>query len=338
MGYHRRQDLPFHYALADAFTICDNYHSSVFGPTQPNRLYAISGTIDPAGTGGGPVVNNSHPTLFTWTTYPERLQDAGISWRYYVANPAGSDLVWFARYRQAPLDDPLVVNGLYPRPPSAIADDIRADRLPAVSWLNSQYLPSIGLPEASEHPPALPAAGAQYIYDILRALGDRPDVWAKTVLFIAWDENDGLFDHVPPPTAPPDTPGEWITAALPPAAQGIAGPIGLGFRVPMLVVSPWSRGGWVCGEVFDHTSTLRFLERRFAVREPNISAWRRRTAGDLTSALRWRRRVRPFPRLPDPAPLYQRELDEVGTLPPPSLPASQTVPHQEPGRRPRTRH
>ena len=105
-------------------------------------------------------------------------------------------------------------------------------------------------------------------------------------MFVAYDENGGFFDHVPPPTAPPGTGGEWLTASpLPSEASGVAGPIGLGFRVPCLVVSPFSRGGLVCSDVFDHTSLLRFLETRFGVAVPNLSAWRRETVGDLTSTL-----------------------------------------------------
>jgi phospholipase C len=112
------------------------------------------------------------------------------------------------------------------------------------------------------------------------------DVWSKTVLFVMYDENDGFFDHVAPPVPPAGTPGEYLTIdPLPAVANGIAGPIGLGYRVPMLVVSPFSRGGYVSSEIFDHTSQLRFLEERFDVRAPNISTWRRRTVGDLTSTL-----------------------------------------------------
>ncbi|ACU74813.1 Phospholipase C [Catenulispora acidiphila DSM 44928] len=334
MGYLTKQDLPFHYALADAFTICDNYHCSVFGPTHPNRLFAISGTNDPDGAAGGPVVSNANPAPFRWTTYAERLEAAGISWRYYVPNTAGSDLGWFQQFQQAPQDSSLWINGMQPRPPQAIADDIANGDLPAVSWLNSQYMPSIGLPEASEHPPGLPGAGANYIWDVLDALGQHPQVWAKTLLIITYDENDGLFDHVPPPTAPPGTPGEWITVdPLPAECQGIAGPAGLGFRVPTLVISPWSAGGYVCSELFDHTSTLRFLERRFGVWEPNISQWRRHTVGDMTRTLRMSRPDTSFPKLPDAAALYQQELTEVATLPAPVPPTAQRMPRQDPGHR-----
>ena len=137
----------------------------------------------------------------------------------------------------------------------------------------------------SEHPPAPPIYGENATQTVLQALTANPAVWSRTALFVTWDENGGFFDHVPPPAAPPGTPGEYLTVSpLPAAAEGIAGPIGLGFRVPMLVVSPFTRGGLVCSDTFDHTSTLRFLETRFGVEVPNLSAWRRSVTGDLTSA------------------------------------------------------
>ena len=79
--------------------------------------------------------------------------------------------------------------------------------------------------------------------------------------------------------------GEWLTGTLPAAAGGISGPVGLGFRVPCLVISPFSRGGYVCSQTFDHTSLLRFIETRFGVEVPNLSSWRRGITGDLTAAL-----------------------------------------------------
>jgi phospholipase C len=331
MGYYTRDDIPFHHALADAFTICDNYHCSVMGPTWPNRLHTMTGTLDPTGANGGPnVATNVLPASggFTWTTYAERLQAAGISWRSYQSHVFGDgpELGWFRQFQTAPVGSPLYENGMKLRSKTAIMDDIRNGNLPQVSWLQS---------EADEHPSGLPAAGAVFIYDILDALASTPDVWNKTVLFITYDENGGFFDHVTPPTPPPGTPGEYLTAKLPSQAGGIAGPIGLGFRVPTFVISPWSRGGWVASETFDHTSVLRFLEARFGVHEPNISAWRRQTVGDLTSTLRFPRRDVPFPKLPDPAPLLAQQKQEVVTLPAPSVPTTQSVPHQEPGSRPR---
>jgi phospholipase C len=113
----------------------------------------------------------------------------------------------------------------------------------------------------------------------------KKEVWEKTAIFITWDENGGFFDHVAPPTAPLGTPDEYLTAPdVTGSSGGVTGPIGLGFRVPMLVVSPWSNGGLVSSEVYDHTSTLRFLETRFGVEVPNLSSWRRETTGDLTGA------------------------------------------------------
>ena len=335
MGYYERQDIPFHYALADAFTVCDNYHCSVLGPSLPNHVMAVSGTIDPAGLAGGPVVSNAQPNgLFTFPTYYERLQAAGITWRDYAEAGVGELPYTFAQFAKAAPGSPLYENGVAGHTLSDLKDDIMNDQLPQFSRVEPPYPP-----EVDEHPPSLPAEGASYLYDVLDALASNPDVWAKTVLFITWDENDGLFDHVPPPTAPAGSDGEWVTATpLPADAGGIAGPVGLGFRVPMLVISPWSRGGWVSSETFDHTSVIRFAETRFGVIEPQISAWRRRAVGDLTSALRFHHPDRSplaklLPQLPDTAALIAEEHQEVAALPAPQVPAVQTVPHQEPGYR-----
>jgi Phosphoesterase family/NPCBM-associated, NEW3 domain of alpha-galactosidase len=132
-----------------------------------------------------------------------------------------------------------------------------------------------------------------------------------------------------PPTAPEGTPGEWITGTLPPDADGIAGPVGLGFRVPMLVISPRSVGGWVSSDVFDHTSMLRLVETRFGVEVPNLSAWRRQTAGDLTATLRAPHRGSTVFVLPDPEFPARLDQQEMATLPCWSVPAVQQMPRQE---------
>jgi phospholipase C len=127
-------------------------------------------------------------------------------------------------------------------------------------------------------------------------------VWNKTALFVTYDENGGFFDHVPPAAAPAGTAGEYLTAnPLPSDAAGVAGPIGLGFRVPTLVVSPFARGGFVCHDVFDHTSTLRFLETRFGAEVPNLSSWRRSATGDLTTAFNFVKPDTSVPSLPQPS-------------------------------------
>ena len=287
MAYYTRADLPFHYALADAFTVCDNYFCSVMAPTNPNRLYAWTGTIDPEGKNGGPVIDNSESVPYTWTTYAERLQAAGVTWRNYQEPDTGDDnpLAWFKQFQTAPTTSPLYQRGIAPVPQGtlveAFAEDVRNDNLPQVSWI-------IGTNASSEHPPYLPAVGATVIHQLLEALASNPRVFSKSVFFLMYDENDGYFDHVPPPTAPPGTADEYLERDPPAAAGGINGPIGLGFRVPMIVISPFSAGGFVSSEVYDHTSTIRFMERIFGVEEPNISAWRRQTCGDLTESLNLR--------------------------------------------------
>ncbi|MER5636423.1 phospholipase C, phosphocholine-specific [Kitasatospora sp. NPDC002227] len=320
MGYYRRQDIPFQYALADAFTLCDQYFCSTMASTDPNRLYLWSGTIDPHGLAGGPVTDNSK-SGFTWTTYPERLQAAGISWKVYQQQDNYDDnaLAWFKSFQTAPQDSPLYVNGMARRGADDFAQDVANNRLPAVSWVVA--------PEAqSEHPNHPPAAGADFTSSyVLQALAANPEVWAKTVVLLNYDENDGFFDHVVPPTAPEGTPDEFIGGA----------PIGLGPRVPMIVISPWSRGGKVCSEVFDHTSVLRFLENWTGVREPNISGWRRTVCGDLMSAFDFTTAGRTFPALPDTKKLLADLAEQDKKLLPPLFPPLvQHAPEIEPGDRP----
>jgi phospholipase C len=166
----------------------------------------------------------------------------------------------------------------------------------------------------SEHPPA-PVEWGQYASaQVLSALTANPSVWRKTALFITHDENGGFFDHVPPPTAPSGTAGEYLTVSpLPGDAAGIAGPIGLGFRVPLLIASPFARGGFVCSDTFDHTSLLRFLETRFGAEVPNLSAWRRGVTGDLTSAFNFVSVDDTVPALPAPSLTDPRVVDSTCT-------------------------
>ena len=290
MGYYTRTDLPFYHALADAFTICDGYHCSVLGPTDPNRVMAWSGTIDPDGAAGGPVlVTRGVDRLryygsLRWETMPERLLEAGVSWKVYN-DPAGlfafNPLPYFRAYANAESGKgkELAQRALAPQYPQAFADDVRAGTLPAVSWI----VPPLN---QCEHPASPPENGEYLVSQVLATLVSNPGVWARTVLLVTYDENGGFFDHVPPPAPPPGTAGEYLTASqLPDDSGGIAGPVGLGFRVPALVVSPFARGGYRYSGTLDHTSLLRLIEARFGVEAPNISAWRRHAAGDLTGAL-----------------------------------------------------
>ncbi len=302
MGYLTRGDVPFYHRLADAFTLCDGYHCSVIGPTDPNRLYSLSATVDPTGTKGGPLLRTevagrgALAGKFRWTTMPEQLSARGISWKQYTSPGGGSldnVLPYFKRFQT---DGRLIARGIKPTYPADFLADIKGNRLPKVSWI----LTSLG---ESEHPQFSSARnGERAAYDVVSALMKNRKVWEKTALFITWDENGGFFDHVPPPTAPRGTKGEWVSrSVLPGYAGGITGPIGLGFRVPMLIVSPFSRGGFVSSDTFDHTSMLRFLETRFGAEVPNLSHWRRAHTGDLTSAFNFARPDRSRPHLAKPA-------------------------------------
>jgi phospholipase C len=289
MGYFNQSSLPFYYDLANAFTICDHYFCSVLGPTDPNRLMMWSGSIDPAGVAGGPVVETFSDPLaeygtLSWETMPERLLAAGVSWKVYN-DPIGffafNDLPFFKNYNAFgnSTQQALAAGAITPSYPTTFASDIAANTLPAVSWI-------VPPPLQCEHPAFAPEWGEALVSEILGQLLSNPEVWATTMFIVTYDENGGFFDHVPPPTPPAGTAGEYLTASpLPSAANGLAGPVGLGFRVPTFVISPYSRGGYVSSEVFDHTSLLRLIETRFGVEAPNISAWRRSVTGDLTATL-----------------------------------------------------
>src|ERR1700678_1376148 len=324
MAYFQRDDIPFQWALADAFTICDGYHCSVLGPTWPNRLYLMTGQIDPAGVAGGPIYGNYVPPEgYSWQTYPELLTQAGVSWKVYqdIEDYGMNVLEYFDQYQNASVSSPLYQNAMRFYQPGQFEYDAFHDLLPTVAW-------SISTSYQTEHPDFMPAAGADFVASKLNAIASNPDVFAKTVFVLIYDENDGLFDHVTPPTAPAGTAGEFITV------DGTSAPIGLGFRVPCVIVSPWTVGGFVCHDTFDHTSVIRLLEVVTGVVNPNITAWRRQTVGDFTSALgaRPNRRV---PRLPQTTAQLEAAENQVLQFELPAIPgASQTFPVQPPGSKP----
>ncbi len=370
MTHLTREDIPFHYALADAFTVCDDYHCSLLGPTDPNRYHMWTGWVGNDGSGGGPVLDNAEAG-YGWSTYPERLAAAGISWKIYqdqgagltaaeywgwgpnayIGNYGDNSLLYFHQYQNSTPGSPLFqgalqgtdiasLTGSNPQVAPHLLDQFRADvlanKLPKVSWIVA--------PEAyCEHPNWPANYGAWYISQFLDALTANPAVWAKTAFFLTYDENDGLFDHKVPPTPPMNraqglstvpTTNELIVGN----ASFMDGPIGLGVRVPMVVISPWSKGGYVSSEVFDHTSLIRFIEARYAESNPeliesNITQWRRAVSGDLTSAFNFRNPNAKIVTLPSTAayvpPTQDRYPDYV-----PVPPTNQALPVQEPGVRP----
>jgi len=423
MGYYTREDIPFYYALADAFTVCDqNFCSSLTG-TTPNRLFLWSGTIreEQNENSRAHVYNDEvdYDKWAKWKSYPERLEEAGVSWRIYqnditveagltdeedtwLDNFSDNPIEYFANYnvklsqrylsylQMASASLPVEIDGLEKEIASTtlkgrelealkkqLADkkkaldkviedkaiytqekydqlsqyhknlhekaftsnkndpdylklttlkykdggterevkvpkgdtlyqfreDVKAGKLPTVSWLVA--------PEAFSDHPSSAWYGAWYVSEVLDILTQNPEVWKKTIFILNYDENDGYFDHVPPFVAPNahdastgkaseglDTSVEFVTMEQEKKTPGMAeenmreSPIGLGYRVPMVIASPWSRGGWVNSQVFDHTSCLRlmeeFLEKKTGkpVKETNISDWRRTVCGDLTSVFR----------------------------------------------------
>jgi phospholipase C len=366
MAHMKRSDLPYHYALADAFTVCDSYHCSMLGPTDTNRYYMWTGWDGNDGKNGGPVIANDE-LGYGWQTYPERLQQAGVSWKIYqdigtgldkagawgftsdpyVGNYGDNSLLYFHNYQNAAPGSPLYQRartgtdvaqsgGFF----DILKSDVKHGKLPSVSWVVA--------PEAYTEHPAWPAGyGAWYTAGVLNALTSDPEVWSKTALLITFDENDGFFDHMVGPypnvgglaghsTVPLDNELFNGTGGTPGGSNGVVGPYGLGVRVPLLVISPWSRGGWVCSETFDHTSLVRLLEARFGVHEPNLTPWRRAVCGDLTSAFDFESTSDHVPALPSVAAYKPSQ----GTTPPsfhPVPPTAGTVPSQEPGVRPSRR-
>jgi phospholipase C len=361
MAHLRRRDVPFHYALADAFTVCDAYHCSLLGPTNPNRYYLWTGWVGNDGKGHGPAIGNATSPAYDWRTYPERLQHAGVRWKIYqdrgegldaahlwgwdvlhpyIGNYGDNPLLYFRNYRRATPGKPLynrAHNGTQIGPSgdphdlfAQLAHDVTHDRLPQVSWIVA--------PEAfTEHPNWPANYGAWYIAQVLDALTANPDVWAKTVLFLTFDENDGFFDHVVPPY--PNVGGlrgdstVRLDHELYAGNAGTHGPYGLGVRVPMTVISPWSTGGWVCSETFDHTSIIRFMEKRFGVHEPHITRWRRTVCGDLTSAFDFSKSPATVPVLPGTSAYLPTDVTRHPSYVP-KVPKKQHLPKQEPGVRP----
>lgn len=398
MGFYNRQDLPFYYQLADAFTVCDHYFCSSLTGTTPNRLYLWTGTIRSDQNGSVKAnVKNEHVDYgrnVSWKTYPEVLEENGISWRIYqneislskglsgeedayLANFTDNPLEWFSQYHvkfssgytdfakkkiieiekqlsanpkdadrlrkelvELKADVAFYTKENFEKLPQfqknlhekafttnqgdpdfhkielleerngekfylpkgdilhRFRKDVKEGKLPQVSWLVA--------PERFSDHPTSPWYGAWYISEVMNILTENPEVWRKTIFILTYDENDGYYDHMPP-FYPPNNPQQKVDVngaagvdyvdfrqnyfkdETEPMHKRREGPIGLGYRVPMIVASPWSRGGFVNSEVADHTSVIRFLETFLSkknnknVRCENISNWRREICGNLVS-------------------------------------------------------
>ncbi|MCW2781440.1 MAG: Phospholipase [Marmoricola sp.] len=369
MGYMKQQDIPFHWTLAEKFTLLDNYHCSVMGPTYPNRAVWMSGTNDPQGTKGGPILETVKPNALQWQSAAEVLYNAGYTVKTYTSSGSYNYFSWWQNLTVKGLvDDQLynrvMTNGTLfgdgtpggagnPLAPTqaqtsylGFEEDCANGTLADVTWLFPD-----GPYASDEHPPNTPAAGAYFLASKLEALAANEELWNSTVFIINYDENDGFFDHVPPPVPDPDLhPEEYVSVPSPRGTPGGGLPDGAGFRVPCIIISPWTVGGHIYSQVSDHTSPLQLIEaitaaggldlgtptRSLAAKQPmtfsNISSWRRDTFDDLVSAFQNEALAAPSDAEFDAANReanYEAQL-AASTLAMPKRPgASQTMPHQD---------
>jgi phospholipase C len=355
MGYFTRDEIPFQYAVADAFTVCDGYHQAIMGPTSPNRMYWWTGTSSGFITNPDDYTVDFGPDAGTAevTTYPELLQQAGVSWQVYTNDQVGdsSDFpdyflgdfgdnpLWF--YQQFNTTNsrnggtgPLATQGAVTpwqtdagAPAlskthaayvlSSFLKDVKNNSLPRVSWI-------VAPAGYCEHPSFTPDYGAHYVNTVLQALLSDPELWKNTALFVTYDEHDGFFDHQLPPFPETSVTDEYITGE----------PIGPGTRVPMMICSPWTRGGYVDSNVYDHTSMLQFLAKWTGVKPANVTPWRELVTGDLTAAFDFKH---PDFSVPKNIPTLDQtwaltQLTGGSTTPPAE--GDQKMPAQEPGTRP----
>jgi len=269
-----QSDISGYWQLASEYVLADNFYSSVLGPSFPNHLMTVGAFTDAADNPNGQLLPQSSEVgwgcdtsreqvamvqwgfvqfeapCFNVQTLPDELDAAGVSWKYYAPQDGDLGYIWSAldaisHIRYGP-DWQKVV------PYQQLAIDAAAGNLPAVSWLIAPY-------EYSEHPPESVSAGMQWTLQELQALTSSP-AWSSTVVFITWDDFGGWYDHVPPPQ--------------------IDGR-GFGFRVPLLIVSPFAKQGYILHDQGDFVSVVKFIEDRFGL--PALGS-RDATAFDLTDA------------------------------------------------------
>lgn len=314
-------------SVSDPFLPCSPLASSL-PLLPPQHLFTGSNGLS---VGENPVIDNTEPTPgYTWSTMGEVLEAAGVSWKVYQQEDNFDDnaFAFFEAYKTAKPGDALYDKGMARVEDliDAFDADMAAGTLPQVSWI-------VGPANVSEHATWWPSAGEDFTARILARLAAHPDVYAKTAFFLNYDEGGQFFDHAVSPTPPLDASSGVSTVSTVGEVSKIGLPVGMGFRVPLLVVSPWSRGHAVVSQVFDHTSVIRFVETRFNVTCPTISPWRRAMAGDLTSAFDWNSFDASWPTLPDTSGYVNAADKECHTMPAPHIPAAQGYPIQESGTR-----
>ncbi|KAG2176066.1 hypothetical protein INT44_000545 [Umbelopsis vinacea] len=295
MGYEIRDQLPFHFALAEEFTIADMYFQSVTASTNPNRVVWMSGTNS---ADGYSLQDNTESPTLKWGTYPQNLTTAGVSWQVFQDNGKynfdDDPLKWFQYWSALP-DGAEKQKGLGFLGIAEFQARAANGTLPQVSYI-------VGATELSEHPDNCPSAGAWLQRQVVESVMNSP-LWESTALIINYDESGGFYDHVVPPQAPKS---EWQPVAL---ELGIKSSPGLGPRVPFICISPYCRGGNVFTEVSDHRSTLMLLEQWIgknsngSVRAPAglISPWARQTVSSLLNLFDFDNPDFSIPNLPDVA-------------------------------------
>jgi phospholipase C len=251
---YTEEDLPNYFKYARHFVLADAFFSSLKGPSFPNHLYTVGaqsgGAINnPANSQGrwgcDSPTNSRVQTLdeddnvghvypcFDFDTLADRLEEKGLSWKYYAPGEGQSGYIWSAldairHIRLTSLWQQHVV------PTEQFVQDAQTGNLPAVSWVVTQAA-------QSEHPPASVCAGENWTVEQLNAVMSGP-AWKSTVVFLTWDDFGGFYDHVPPP---------------------IADNFGFGPRVPLLIISPWARRGHITHTTLEFSSVLKFIEQRF---------------------------------------------------------------------------
>jgi phospholipase C len=288
----RRPQLPNYWHWAERFVLADNFFSSAQGPSFPNHLYAIAaqsggahdnprrtgpfrssntfGCDAPTGQTVTIVDSEGHEKqvqpCFDFATEGDLLTKAGIDWAYYAAEPDQLGYIWSAYSAIRHIRETQEWHK-HVHPADDLIGDIRQGRLPPVTWISPRY-------EVSEHPQYNFCAGENWSTAVIDALM-RSSMWKSTAIFVTWDDYGGFYDHVPPPQ--------------------IDG-FGLGIRVPLLVISPYARRGYLDHAVGEFSSVLRFIEDNWGLSQ---LTHRDRRAMDLSYDFAFDRSRRP----PDPLPL-----------------------------------
>ncbi len=254
MWWYDQTDIPFDYQLANTFSVADNYFCSILGPTGPNRQYLVAATS--FGLTDNTLPNNISENIVDNVVVPDELEQRHVTWGTYSDGTPSLAVV--------------LNIGIATRYPEKIRfsfqDFLNAAKkgtLPQVAWLD----PSVGVADGTvtnndDHPPADVQIGSQFLSQVYEAVTTSPQ-WAHTALFITWDENGGEYDHLPPSsTCAPDN----LPPQLNGTDQGVPGDFTrYGFRVPLIVVSPYAKQGYVSHNVYDHASIARFIETKFKI-------------------------------------------------------------------------